>query len=373
MFANAQKIIDYLEALAPKHFALEGDPVGLQVGNPERKVKSALVALDFDEHVFEEAVDAGAQMVITHHPFIYRPLAFLDTRQPLEKLLAKVIKEEIIIYSAHTNLDIAPGGVNDVLARLFKLKSVRILEVTGCDGLEKLAVFVPREHVKQVREALILAGAGTLGNYGGCTFSVNGKATFQPQEGASPYVGEVGKLALVEEVRLETVFSPRQRQKILDALFKTHPYEEVAYDIYPLKNDHNPYGAGRIGLLEEPCSLKELAERCKRILQTDFIKVSGCLSRRVERIAVCGGSGSSLINIAANSGADVLITGDVKYHDAREGYFSGLAIIDAGHDVTEKPVIAALAEYLREKLAADDYCSRVRSAVSESALWQTGT
>lgn len=369
MYASLQRIIDLVNELAPPHIAEEGDRVGLQIGNPEKEVKNVLVALDLGREVLSEARQRGADLIITHHPLFYRPLYSLDLRRCYDRLVADLLKEDIAVFSAHTNLDAAPRGVNYVLARCFNLQDTEVLQVRGHLPVEKLVVFVPAEHVEQVRTAVVEAGAGWLGNYSHCTFQVSGTGTFKPLPGSNPFIGETGRVEVVSEARLETVLPRSLREKVLRALFQAHPYEEVAYDIYPLENEGIPYGFGCLGFLEQPMTLKELASWGREVLGTRSIKVTGRPERAVKKVAVCGGSGSRLIGEAAARGADALITGDIKYHDAQEAEMLEVAVIDAGHDATERPVVPHLAAWLQDKLAGCGYRNGVFTSEASTSPW----
>jgi dinuclear metal center YbgI/SA1388 family protein len=235
LFATVQQVAGYIEELAPPALALPGDPVGLQVGDPHAAVQKVLVALELDEAVLEEAVTKEAGLVVTHHPLLFEPLQSVDESAPQNALVAAAIRRRIAVYSAHTNLDIAPRGVNHLLAERLGLAAEgrRVLEVTGYDRLLKLVVFVPAGHEEQLQEALAAAGAGSLGRYSHCSFQVSGTGTFMPLEGSAPFIGRRGRLEQVDEKRLETILPASRRSAVVRALLDVHPYEEPAYDLYP--------------------------------------------------------------------------------------------------------------------------------------------
>ena len=341
------KIID---KLAPPTLALKEDPVGLQVGDPADKVSGVLVTLDVDNAAVKQAEDAGANMIISHHPLIFSPLSSINMQTPGGALIRDIISKRINVFSAHTNLDIVPGGVNSVLAEIFELNNTEILEVTVADPLIKLVVFVPVDYEGIVRDALSNAGAGWIGNYSHCTFHVAGTGTFLPREGADPFIGNEGNLEKVSELRMETIFPESIKERVLEELFQSHPYEEPAYDLYPLKNKPFEGGLGLIGDLKEPLSLKELAGHCAKVLKTRAVRGWGEKDKKVKKVAVCGGSGGSLIKSALRKNADVFISGDFKYHDISFAGAEGLALLDAGHYATEYPIIPRLADYLKAKL-----------------------
>lgn len=370
MQLSAQTLIRYLEDLAPKRLAFDWDNVGLQLGNPQARVNKVMVSLDVDEHVLGEAIAVGADFIVTHHPFIFRPLLALRTDLPLGKLIERAMVEKLSIYAAHTNLDVAAGGVNDALAEKLQLSDVQVLRPSGSESLEKIMVFVPAGQVDSVRDAMAAAGAGWIGNYSHCTFQTSGTGTFMPREDTNPYIGQQGKLARVNEVRLEIIYPAHLRNGVVLAMSKAHPYEKVAYDIYSLANEGKPQGLGRVGRLKDPITLENFCTFVKEKLMVSSLRVSGDLKRTIKKVAVCGGAGGDLIHTASFAGADVLVTGDLKYHEAQDANALGLAVIDAGHDATERVIVPALCTYLRNKLTVDGYDVDVLVSVSESAPWQ---
>ena len=371
MQLSAQTLIRYLEELAPKRLASDWDNVGLQLGSPQGSVKKVIVSLDVDEHVLDEAIAMGADFIVTHHPFIFRPLSALRTDLPLGKLIERAVMAKLCIYAAHTNLDVAVGGVNDALAERLQLSDVQVLRPAGYESLEKITVFIPAGQENGVRDAMVAAGAGWVGNYSHCTFQTSGTGTFMPREGTNPYVGQQGKLERVSEVRLESIYPVHIRNRVVRAMIKAHPYEKVAYDIYPLVNEGKPYGLGRVGRVKEPITLENFSTFLKEKLKVSSLRVAGDLQRNIKKVAVCGGAGGDLIHTASFAGADVLVTGDLKYHEAQDANALGLAVIDAGHDATERVVVPALCTYLRNKLAVDGYDVDVLASASETVPWQT--
>ena len=370
MLPKGQDVIDLLEELAPNSYAMEGDPVGLQWGNPELEVKGIIFALDFNKDVLQEAVAMEANFVITHHPYLFQPLTCLDLRRTEGNLLYRALQSQISLVSAHTNLDIAPLGVNHVLANLFALQKRSLLRETGKEKLLKLVVFVPEGHEDDVRDALSRAGAGWIGNYSHCTFQAKGTGTFLPREGTTPYLGDKGELNKVDELRLETILPARLEKQVLKSLFEAHPYEEVAYDIYPLQREADPFGLGMVGTLPGPVTLQEMALQVKSKLASSTLKVLGDLRGKVEKVAVLGGSGGNFIADALRNNVDVLITGDVSYHDAQQAERQGLSLIDAGHEATERPVVDFWAGLLEEKLRQKGFSSRVQASKSSAQNWQ---
>lgn len=354
MFAHGQTVIQLMERLAPKSLAMEGDPIGLQLGAADRPVSKVLVALDVTDAVAEEAIALNAEMIIAHHAVMYRPVRHLRTDLPAGSLYAKLLKHDIAVYIAHTNLDVAEGGVNDVLADALGLReAVPFAELAG-EELLKLAVFVPESHHDAVMQAVFAAGAGWIGNYSHCSFNVAGTGTFLPREGTNPFLGSAGKLERAAEIRLETVVPRRIVRQVIQAMKKAHPYEEVAYDLYPLDVKGKTRGLGRIGTLPEPLGLAALADEVKKAYRVPAVRLVGDPDRRVRKVAVLGGSGRDYVKDAMRAGADVLITGDIDYHTALDALAAGFSIIDAGHNI-EKLVKPAVAERLNEMLKADGY------------------
>ncbi len=348
MQAKNRVIFGFIEEFCPGELAEEWDNCGLQVGDPERPVSRVLLALDMDREVLSEALEKGAGLVVTHHPLLLKGARQFREDRPPGRLLAGIIRAGITVYAAHTNLDSAARGVSQALAEKLDLAEIRVLRPGG-ERFLKLAVFVPPDHTDAVREALARAGAGWIGNYSECTFMTGGTGTFRPLEGASPFIGRVGGLEKVEETRLETILPARLAGRAVKAMLTAHPYEEVAYDLYPLENRPGRTGAGRVGRLETPLTLKEFALRVKEALGLPAVRYGGREDGEVRKVAVCGGSGGDFWPLALDGGADVLVTGDIGYHAARDMLASGLCFVDAGHYGTERVVLEPLAAYLRER------------------------
>lgn len=347
---NGHEVIQLFEAFSPKSFALDGDPIGLHIGNLNKPVKKIMVALDVLEEVVDEAIENKVDLIIAHHPPIFRPLKHIHTDKPQGRIVEKCLKHEIAVYAAHTNLDVAIGGVNDLLASALQLENTEVLIPTYEIPLKKLVVFVPEEAAEELRHALGKAGAGFIGNYSHCTFNSQGMGTFLPHEGTNPYIGSQGQLEKVNEIRIETVFPATLQKKVISAMLKAHPYEEVAFDIYPLENKGETMGLGKIGTLKEEMSLKEFAEFVKKALDVKGVRVVGNLNDRIKKVAVLGGDGNKYINSAKFKGADVYVTGDIYYHVAHDAMMMGLNIVDPGHNV-EKVMKQGVTDYLKEEFA----------------------
>lgn len=356
MFAHGQTVIQLIEQLAPKHYAVENDKIGLQLGTLNKPVKKILIALDVTDAVVDEAIEANVDLIIAHHAIIYRPLAKLDTSTPAGRLYEKLIKHDIAVYISHTNLDVADGGMNDWIADLVGIVSEgrQCLEEVHTDKLYKLVVFVPESHHEQVLNAIMSAGAGEIGNYSSCSFNIKGTGTFVPGPGTDPYIGVQGKLEKTDEIRIETIVPYSVHRKVVQAMLKAHPYEVVAYDLYPNDLKGRSFGLGRTGKLAEPISLGELAEQLKERFNVPAVRVVGPLDRIVRKAAVLGGAGPKYVRHAMFAGADVLITGDIDYHTAHDALAAGMMIIDPGHNI-EKVMKQQVANWLNEQLANTKY------------------
>jgi dinuclear metal center YbgI/SA1388 family protein len=358
-----QTVIDWLEEWAPPMLAEDGDHIGLQVGSRETEITKALVTLDVTPEVIAEAVTEGAQLIVSHHPLIRDSLPSLDYDSWPAALVVRLVENGIHVYAAHTNLDAAAGGVNDLLAERLGLTGVRVMRPALQETLCKLVVFVPRGHEDEVRQAICRAGAGRVPstgcsgdgrcNYDECTFQCDGTGTFRPLPGADPFLGQVGELERADESRLETVVPESKLEAVIAAMLAAHPYEEAAYDLYRLRDRaSSASGLGRVGLLPEPLTLRAFAEQVRDALGLQALRLAGDPGRQVSRVALCGGSAMALLNRALKAGADVYVTGDVRHHDALNALARGIAVIDAGHHATEKAIVPAIAAYLTQKAAA---------------------
>lgn len=336
-----------MDKWAPPYLIDEWDNTGFQIGNPEKEVEKVLLSLDIDQKVLKKAIKEKVQMIITHHPIIFKPLKNITRTTYKGKLIYDLIREDIVVYNAHTNLDLAMNGVNDALANILDIKDTRPLNTIYEEPLFKLVIFVPKSHACIIRKVLGDEGAGFIGNYSHCTYNTEGMGTFMPLDGTSPFIGKINKLEEVEETKIETIVEKKNLSKTLNEVIKIHPYDEVAYDIYPLKNKGNIYGYGRIGKVNK-IPFINLVDRIKEKLKLDHLFVYGNSNGEITKVAVCGGSGSSFIHDAYLEGADVYITGDVRYHDAQYANELGLTIVDAGHYHTEKVILPIIKDYIQE-------------------------
>ncbi len=348
MTCSVSDIIALVEEMAPPHLAEDWDNAGLQVGSTQAETGKVLVSLDVSPEVLQEALRLEAGMLVCHHPPIFRPLRRLVTDEPGAAMLRDALLAELAIYAAHTSLDNSPCGVNAALADLFELQDRQPLAQAPPQNAYKLVTFVPPEQVAAVSAALFAAGAGVIGGYSGCSFQVEGTGTFTPGTGTHPTYGDASGPNQVREVRLEVVVEAGKVDAAVAALLANHPYEEVAYDLYRV---HSPSGAGMgmVGDLPAPMSLGELVRKCRELLDDPPLRVAGDLSATLGHVAVCGGSGGGLAAAALEAGAQVFVSGDIGYHQAQEAAAAGLAVIDAGHYHTERPVVPHLASLLAQR------------------------
>jgi dinuclear metal center YbgI/SA1388 family protein len=349
--ARVADLIAALGELAPWELAEEWDNSGLQVGDRDLPVEKVAVALDPGPDEISGALGRGARLLVTHHPLLFHPLRTVDLGEPGGELLASIIRGGLSVVSVHTNLDAAPGGLADLLARRLGLTEVASLAPPHEPAYMKLVVFAPDEAAGAVATAMKEAGAGLIGRYRGCVFASRGTGFFTPLPGASPAMGRVGTEERVAEVRLEARTLRRRAGEVVAAIRRVHPYEEPAIDLNPILGCEAGAGLGRVGNRE--LSPARLIAEVKRSLKTATVRTVGKPPRRIERVAVLPGSGGDYIGRARAAGADVLVTGEVRYHQALEAAARGPWLLEAGHRVTEAPAVGLLARHLRR-------CSRER-------------
>lgn len=371
MACRVADIIGIMEELAPPAGAEEWDNVGLLAGSSQAEVSRVLVSLDATREVVAEAGAKGAGLIVCHHPPLFRPLTRLVAEDPITRPLYDAVASGISVYAAHTNLDASELGVSVVLAELLRLVGHRPLERSPGPEAYKLVTFVPPEHAAAVGAAVFRAGGGKIGAYTGCSFRVEGTGTFTPGPGSRPAYGEAGGPNELREVRLEVRVEGGALEAAVAGLLESHPYEEPAYDVYPLLGPSRS-GLGRVGDLPGPMSLGELAGFCSRELANPAVRLAGDPERRVTRVAVCGGSGGKLAASALQAGAEVLVTGDVGYHDALDAAARGLAVIDAGHYQTEMPALRRLASLLEAGAREGELAVAVLLSDTRTCPWDDG-
>ncbi len=324
----------YLEQQIPPALQESYDNSGLQTGSYEQTVTSILLTIDVNEEVVAEAVAKGCNLILSHHPLIFSPLKRVTSTNPVQRTLIAAIKNDISIYSAHTNLDSVYGGVSFKMASKLQLVDMAVLAPVS-EKLVKLVTFVPNDHIGKVREAIFTAGAGHIGNYDSCSYQIHGEGTFRGVENTTPFAGVRGTVHSEPEIRLETIMPSFITGKVVKALTEAHPYEEPAFDIYPLLNRWSRAGMGCSGSLKIPLDADEFLNLVKQTFTAQIVRYSGHRNKKIKKVAVCGGAGISLLKEAIASGADAFVTGDVKYHQFADAE-RDILLVDAGHYETEK-------------------------------------
>jgi dinuclear metal center YbgI/SA1388 family protein len=331
---KVKDIISELEKFAPLSYQEDYDNAGIIIGNPDQECKAVLLTIDVTESIIEEAIKKGSNLIIAHHPLVFSGLKKIIGRNYIERSVIKAIKNDIAIYAAHTNIDNVLNGVNNKISEKLGLINCQILKPTK-NQLKKLVTFIPISHADKVREAVFSAGAGHIGNYDCCSYNIAGKGSFRALDGTNPFVGNKGELHFEEELRFETIFPDYLQKTIIDSLLASHPYEEVAYDIYSLDNENQTIGAGLIGDLETSIPEKEFLELIKQKFEAKVVRHTKLLNKPIQKVAICGGSGSFLVKDAIQKKADIFITGDFKYHQFFDAE-NKIIIADIGHYESEQ-------------------------------------
>lgn len=361
---KVRDVIAAMEEIAPPWLAVDGDPVGLHVGDPERRVKRVAVSLDASLAALAEAVKARSDMVVAHHPRFYRGLATLAETDPAGRRAAALARSGLAVYSAHTNLDMAPGGTNDLLAEAAGLRAPVLIAPEREERLIKLAVFVPAAHVEKVRRAVCGAGAGAIGKYADCTFRARGTGTFSCGEDARPFQGRPGSFEEADEYRLESVFPETLRRAVVDAMLKAHPYEEAAYDLYPLAAGMGRrYGFGRLGDLGVPGTLSVFAGRLAKATGSTMTQYAGKPGMKIRRAAVWAGAGVAVGKVIA-CGPDAVVAGEMGYHDVEAFLDAGIGVVTLGHGFSEELVLRPLAARLKKLLRGVDVTVKGKGALA---------
>ena len=345
---TVKQIINIVEEIAPKVLALPGDPVGLQCGEPDRLVSRLMISLDATLETVTQAAELKADLLITHHPLLFEPLTQDNILGPAARTLVRAIREDLAVYSAHTNLDASPDGINDSFASLLNLRERRVLQPSGPESF-KVVVYVPGEQLEQVRSAAFRAGGGQVGDYNGCSFALEGVGTFHPGEGTSPTIGQPGCDEKVPETRLEISVQSEVLGAVLADIRAVHPYEEPAIDVYPVILGTPGTGFGIAGVLPQPVTVGQVAARVGSALKAGSLRLVGKKGKKVRNVAVCAGSGASLLDAAVAVGVQLYITGDVKYHDARKAEEAGINVLDVGHFSPEKYGLFRFGKLLEKK------------------------
>ena len=341
------EITQFLEALAPLNYQEDYDNAGLIVGNPNDDISAALVSLDCTEEIVDEAIAKNCNLIISHHPIVFKGLKKLNGKNYVERVVLKAIKNNIALYAIHTNLDSVQHGVNAKICERLGIKNANIL-VPKSGILKKLVTFCEHKDAENLRNALFHAGAGNISNYADCSFNTEGVGTFKGNEQANPVLGKVGVREYANETRIEVIFKQQEERSILAALFKNHPYEEVAYDIYTLENKLQSVGSGMVGELSEALVGQDFLRLVKDNMKAKVLRHTLILPRKIKKIAVCGGSGSFLLKNAIAAGADAFVTADFKYHEFFDAE-DKIMIVDIGHFESEQFTSNLLIDNIQEK------------------------
>lgn len=342
-----KKIISALEEMAPSAYAEDFDNVGLLVGSPDLEVSGILISHDALENVMDEAIEKKCNLVVCFHPIIFSGMKKITGKNYVERTVVKAIRNDVAIYAVHTSLDNHPLGVNKILCDVLGLTNTKIL-IPKQNFIYKLTTFVPTNDLSKVQKALFNAGAGAIGNYYDCSFKSSGIGSFTGNDNSNPVIGSQNMFTEVEEVKLELTFEKHLQKSVLKALFESHPYEEVAYEITQLQNKHQNIGLGMMGELETEIDEKEFLLHVKNKVQTGGIRHSDFLNKKVKKVAVLGGSGSFAISAAKAQDADVLVTSDLKYHDFFQAE-NQILLADVGHFESERYVKNYIFEFLSKK------------------------
>ncbi|MBF0452023.1 MAG: Nif3-like dinuclear metal center hexameric protein [Candidatus Magnetomorum sp.] len=335
MLITVNDIIGAMNTIAPSDLAESWDNIGLQVGDPKWTVRRVWMALDPLPEVIQSAIEQKIDLIITHHPLLFDRLSCVNLADPVGRTIADAIQHKIAIYAAHTNLDKVSHGINDILAKKLGMKEIHPIVPDATSTSVKLVLFVPQSYTQDILNALFEKNAGVIGQYSKCSFRVEGVGTFQPGKSASPFLGKKGQLEHIKECRIETIISLKDVPEIIRYVKEYHPYETMAYDIYSLKNAPSEQGIGRVGKLSEPMILKELADMINKTLDLSYVRMIGDPNLVIHRLAVCSGSGGSLLKNIFALGVQAYVTGDLKYHDARNIEAHQIGAIDVGHFETE--------------------------------------
>ncbi len=367
MAPQVKDVLECLDRAYPFAWASPEDRVGLQVGHPEAPVNRVLVALEASLEVVAEAREAGAEMLLTHHPLLYRPVAKIREDEPGGTLLTAVIRAGLAAVACHTNLDVAPYGLNDHLADLLGLIDVQSFAESKRETLYKLTVFVPAGYEDQVRQAMFDDQIGVIGNYSRCSFAARGQGTYLPAEGARPFKGRAATLSRAEESRLEVLAPESRLPRAVERLKAAHPYEEVAYDLYPLKNPGLSLGFGRLGRWPEPLAFPQAVAKVKEAFGVDMVRIWGRPPAAVEQLAVMGGSGGDFAPEAQWRGAQLFVTGEVRHHQMLPSHGQDFAVAEVGHFASEVVFMPKWAEQLEGFCQETGLAIQARAATAERA------
>lgn len=341
------EVIKCLEEFAPISLQEEYDNAGLIIGNADDECKSIITTLDVTEDVIAEAVSKKCNLIVAHHPVIFKGLKKLNGKNYVERSVIAAVQNNIAIYAIHTNLDNVVNGVNYKIAQKLNLQNIEVLS-PRINTLKKLVTFSPLKNAEEIRNALFSAGAGTIAKYSECSYNVDGMGTFKAEEGSHPYAGEIGKRHTENETRIEVIFPSYLQEQVVQSLKRSHPYEEVAFDIYLLSNNRKDIGSGLLGNFREAVSEQNLLSLLKMEFGLSVIRHTALSGKKITKVAVCGGAGSFLIPAAKAAGADVYITSDLKYHEFFDADDT-ILLADIGHYESEQFTIELLADIIQQK------------------------
>ncbi len=329
-----KELCGYLDSEIPLSFQESYDNSGLQIGLPEMEIVSALVALDITEEVIDEALLYNCNIVISHHPLIFNGIKRITGRSSIERSVLKAVKNNIAVYSAHTNLDIFRNSVSRKMAEKLAIKNLKVLSPLK-DRLFKLVTFIPEAHLENVRSAIFEAGGGAIGKYDMCGFVNSGTGSFRGGDSCNPFTGKRGEMHFENEVRFETIIFSHLKDRVVKNLLAAHPYEEVAYDIYPLENENHNLGLGCVGVFDEGISENDFLSLLATVFDAKGLRYSKLTGKKISKVALCGGSGAQFINNSISSGADAFVTSDIKYHNFFDAD-NKILLVDIGHFESEK-------------------------------------
>jgi dinuclear metal center YbgI/SA1388 family protein len=342
-----QHILNELESLAPPEYQEEWDNSGLLLGSPAREITGIIVSLDTTMEVLHEAISNHCNLIVSHHPFIFQGIRKITPDLPAYHLLRRLIQEDIAVYALHTSLDNSWMGINQYLGQKLGLMNTSILAPKR-DSLKKLVVFCPVDHAEKVRNALFEAGAGHIGNYDCCSYNSSGQGSFRASEKANPFVGKRKVIHFEPEIRIEVIFPSAREKPLIDSMRAAHPYEEVAFDLYPLTNSFDRAGSGIVGFLEKPMSEQRFIRIVKSLVGLNSIRHSAFLGRKIRKVAISSGAGGFLIPDVIRSEADIFLTSDLKYHQFQEPG-GKLLLMDIGHYESESFMKEMIRAFLIEK------------------------
>lgn len=372
MKKNMQKeeFLSFMEEYAPKALACDWDNVGMLIDMGAVEYRKVMVALDLRQAVVEEALEQKVDLILTHHPVLFEPAKRLSVFNTEQQWLMMLIRNNISLFAAHTNLDSSEKGINRALADRLGLEEQISLDPRE-ESFKKLVVFVPESHFEKARKAITDAGAGHIGAYSACTFSAKGEGSFLPLEGTKPYIGSTGEFEKVEEHRLETIVPLSKLSAVLKVMLEAHPYEEVAYDLYDLKRKNDSVGLVRMGKLKEKMKGEAFAAYVKEKLGLPYVRIAGETSRSIQHVAVSSGAGFGSVESAKMAGAEAFVSAELKHHMALTAREEGVLLVDAGHYETEHIIVPHLIDGLQERFDRLQYKTEFISCQSEDALIRT--